>query len=272
MTEKKIQKYLKEGRGTGSGEDFIPWVSIHDFPSIGRVHRIFGLKIPREYHFMSDGEAGYFDECDWDDEITDIREQFPLDRDLTYKIARQLKFKHPVTTDGTPNIMTTDFLLDVGSGTNRKLVARTLKVRGEVNKRRVLEKFEIEGRYWAHKKVDWGIVLKENLNKTLISNVEAVRGFADLTGLRGKKSGNYQKAAVFLIQMLGRFPNWSLRELCRHIDQINHFLSGTTLNAAKHLIAHKQLLTDMNDGTLLEQRCLSSFTLQSFEGRVKNGI
>nr|WP_231495230.1 hypothetical protein [Oceanobacillus picturae] len=34
----KIDKWIKEGRGTGSGTDYQPWLKIQDVSSLGRCH------------------------------------------------------------------------------------------------------------------------------------------------------------------------------------------------------------------------------------------
>lgn len=47
LSEEKIQAYIKEGRGQGEGENYKPWINIHDFPSQGRVSRCFSWKTGR---------------------------------------------------------------------------------------------------------------------------------------------------------------------------------------------------------------------------------
>ena len=43
-TKAKFERYLKEGRGQGSGKDYKPWITIQDFPSKGRVSRTPGWR------------------------------------------------------------------------------------------------------------------------------------------------------------------------------------------------------------------------------------
>jgi hypothetical protein len=38
-TEDKIARYVKEGRGSGEGNTYRPWLTIQDVPSMGRVTR-----------------------------------------------------------------------------------------------------------------------------------------------------------------------------------------------------------------------------------------
>src|SRR5690606_37259439 len=111
FSEAKVQKYIKEGRGAGDGASYRPWLTVYDLPSRGRSHRVFGIKTRRVHHLLSDGEWKSFLRFEFDDTVLDIREQFPLDRRQTMRAARELGYQHPITTDGTPYVMTIDFLL-----------------------------------------------------------------------------------------------------------------------------------------------------------------
>ena len=53
ITDKKIIKYIKEGRGQGIAKDYIPWIKIQYFPSKGRVSRGKSWKTGRVHHFLS---------------------------------------------------------------------------------------------------------------------------------------------------------------------------------------------------------------------------
>ena len=46
-SEKTYHRFLREGRGTGEGANYLPWVQIHDFPSNGISSRPPGIKTGR---------------------------------------------------------------------------------------------------------------------------------------------------------------------------------------------------------------------------------
>jgi len=50
--ENKLKKWIQEGRGQGEGKDYKPWLTVQDFPSKGRVSRVFGWKTKRIHHFF----------------------------------------------------------------------------------------------------------------------------------------------------------------------------------------------------------------------------
>lgn len=94
--EGKIERYFREGRGQGEGKDYKPWLAIQDVSSTGRVSRVKGWKTGRLHHLMSDNEKRYFFLLEWADNVVDIREQYPLDREKTADIAHRKHINHPV--------------------------------------------------------------------------------------------------------------------------------------------------------------------------------
>jgi hypothetical protein len=108
FTEAKVRKYIAEGRGSGDGASYKPWLTVYDLPSRGRSHRPFGIKTGRTHHLLSDGEWKSFIRFEYDATVLDIREQFPLDRHQTMRVARDLVgdfYQHTYDTsrDGSVN-------------------------------------------------------------------------------------------------------------------------------------------------------------------------
>lgn len=81
--------------------------------------------------------------------------------------------KYPIDKkSGFPYVLTTDFSITIYAKGQFKEIARTIKPAIELDKQRVIEKFEIERRYWTAKGVDWGIVTEHEMPRILISNIE----------------------------------------------------------------------------------------------------
>ena len=76
--------------------------------------------------------------------------------------------------------MTTEFLLTVNKGQNVNEVAHTIKMKDELLKERVLEKFEIEREYWKHKDIDWTIIIEEEISKTMARNIGYIHDYYDI--------------------------------------------------------------------------------------------
>ena len=182
--EDKIALFYKEGRGSGRGAAYKPWLTVRDVPSNGRSHRPNGLKTGRVHHLLSDIERDLFFLFDWPESVTDIREQFPLDRQITQRIADQLGIKHPRDT-GTqvPLVMSTDLLVDIVRDGKQVLLARAVKPSEKLSDRRVIEKLEIERRYWAEQGIDWSIVTERDIPKTFARNIGWVHTCASVETL-----------------------------------------------------------------------------------------
>jgi len=148
----KYERYLKERRGQGEGSSYRPWISVHDFSSLGTISRIAGHKTGRIHHFLSRNELNYFYLLEWSDKVLDIREQYPL-LDVTFAadIARRAGISYPRdNVSGFPYVLTCDFMVTTQEG----LRARTIKCTTDLRNPRTVEKLEIERRYWAYQGVD----------------------------------------------------------------------------------------------------------------------
>ena len=97
MTQKKIDRKIKSGRGFGVRESYEPWIKIWDIKSRGVSHLVPGVKFRRSHHLLSNAERDFHLILEHDPSIIDIREQFPLlTQAETQAIASSLNYHHPV--------------------------------------------------------------------------------------------------------------------------------------------------------------------------------
>ncbi len=173
-TQAKLERFQKEGRGQGTGQNYVPWIKIQDFPSQGRSHRILGWKTGREHHLLSDLEKQTFYLFEWSDIVTDIREQYPLQNlELAFSIADEMNFKYPEDSKHkTPYLLTTDFLLTVEKEGKQTQVARTVKLAKDLEKKSVVEKLELERRYYLPLNINWGIITEKGISPIFANNIE----------------------------------------------------------------------------------------------------
>lgn len=187
MTQERIDKRIKSGVGQGAREAYVPWIKIWSFASRGASHIVPGVKVQRAHHLLSTGEYDYHTILEHDQSIIDIREQYPLlTQAETQAIASSINVRHPVYP-GTrvPLVLTTDFLItQIDNQGTERLVARSLKYKNEIESaselkiNRMLEKLEIERRYWAARNIEWKLVFHENLSKIKIKNLQILRSYA----------------------------------------------------------------------------------------------
>lgn len=138
MTDYKLdnraKKWIKEGRGKGSGRDYRPWLTVRDLPSQGRSHRVMGHLTQRTHHFLSDLELATFFLLEWNSTVSDIREQFPLHVEDTLRLAEEANIRHP-EIGGYTQVMSTDFVVDFSASSGARRMAIQVKSSRELNQR-----------------------------------------------------------------------------------------------------------------------------------------
>ncbi|MFJ5240708.1 TnsA endonuclease N-terminal domain-containing protein [Pseudomonas neuropathica] len=185
-SQQDIERHIANGFGAGAGASYVPWLRVQDVPSIGRSHKIQGVKIDRIHNLLSDLERSYFLVCEFSEDVVDIREQYPLlPTEHAQAIATSIDVRYPRYPRTTlPYVMTTDFLLTVKDlNGNFRSVARTVKYRSDLvgkGSKRTLEKLEIEKRIWQSQGVDWKIVTDEFFTRDLIKNLGLIRRYSKL--------------------------------------------------------------------------------------------
>lgn len=244
--EAKIARFRKERRGEGSGANYQPWLTVRDVPSRGRSHRIAGVVTDRIHHLLSDIERRAFLIYDFRDDVRDIREQFPLDRDQTRSIAEAAGISHPVDIKSRVDLVqTTDMVIDLERDGKIVTVARTIKTADDLGKPRTIEKLEIERRYWAAQCVDWGIITERELPPVFCRNLELLQGCATLDDLNQPFEGYHRERAGLIAAELSRWPTATLQQLCQAMETRLGLDPGGALLLVRHLLAAKIWRVDM---------------------------
>jgi hypothetical protein len=244
-SEAKIRRYQKMGRGRGELSEYIPWLRVQDVPSRGRSHRIFGRVAGRVHHLLSDLERNAFLIYDYAENVSDIREQFPLDRAMTSEIANELGVRHPVDpASRCLLVQTTDLLISRKTESGSHLLARTVKYSKDLCNRRALEKLEIERVYWTSLGVNWGIVTEREISKTVIRNLEYIREGIDLTTVSQPSPNYYRDLASEVIVRLHMASDCTVREFCELIDKDLCLPTGETRTILRSLLVTKVIVPD----------------------------
>lgn len=206
------------------------------------------------HEFMSDNELRYFYLLDWADNVIDIREQYPLlDIDRATSIAEELDIDYPTDKkSGTPFILTTDFFITVNMDGKEKHIARTIKPSEELNKSRVIEKYEIERKYWRSFDIDWGIVTEKDIPVEFSKNIEWVHSCLTLEdNLDLQKKDAFNLAEILKVKL--HEVDIPIRELTTLMDKELKLTMGTSLFLFKYLIAKKDIKLDLNKRIDLNQ-------------------
>ena len=165
---------LRRGRGTGEGKDYKPWIGNREVNSMGTASEVIDYKTGRQVHLLSQGEVYWYYLLRWRDDVTDIREQFPLELEMTVEISRKLGFRHPYNEKTR---MTTDMLITKTDGTYEAYSVKTDK--SVLDNARNIEKLYIEKLYWDSLQIPFHIVYKSDVNWTLVKNIMDVTACYD---------------------------------------------------------------------------------------------
>lgn len=237
MRYKKSDKTkLKEKRGEGHLEKYVPFDHAINFSSLGGHKRIAGTKIKRTFHFFSDLEKNFFFLFEFADNVIDIREQYPLKPlSETKEIAKSLNINHPSDDNGNPVIMRTDLRVSFKKG-NDKIF--TIKPSSNLSSR-VIEKFELDRVFQSKRKLDWFILTEKELDTITLRNIIRIRESyfyksKHLQAFKKEIKANFSSSSKLLISDV-------LKQTCLNI----RITYGEGRKLFDHLLARKLFTFDL---------------------------
>ncbi|MFA6051143.1 MAG: TnsA endonuclease C-terminal domain-containing protein [Methylobacter sp.] len=238
-SELKTQKWVKEGRGSGHGSDYKPWLTVRDLPSEGRSHRIFGHKSQRTHHLLSDLELAVFLVLEWHPDTEDIREQFPLRTEDTLVLADELGILHPAY-HGIQQVMTSDFLVNTRNAQWSKFVLQA-KYSEALQDARTIEKLELERRYWQQKSIPWMLITEKDIPNVIFQNISwlypAQRDELDAETI--------QERVAMYTHHFNQASDRSLIDIAKQLDTAYTLPAGQSLLEIRQLLARRCFLFDI---------------------------
>jgi hypothetical protein len=237
-TEAAIKRHIDLGYGVGEGKDYKPWIGIHHFSSSGKSTRCQGWHTGRTHTFFSDPEYHFFLLLEWDDQIKDIQEQYPLfPQTEINEICEALAINVPKLV-GTSESMTrtTDFLVTTLTGKE----AWAVKPSAQLESRRTVEKLEIERIYWERRGIPFAVVAEREIPKVITKNIKWIHGNRMFDGDRSE----INTVRGFLETKVHEEP---IGKLCREGDDLLGLPHGKCMETIKHLLATKAWRVDMNE-------------------------
>lgn len=270
-SEKKIAEWQAQGCGSGSGKKYKPWLEVTDFSSRGRSRRVYGLKTHRVHHLFSDVEYEVFLASEWSASVVDIREQYPLERELTQTIAQELKIRHP-HYPGTqvPAVMTVDFLLTVVTNGVEKFVALNAKRDEEAEDENSISKLEIQRYYFEKLGIEHHLIYHSQLPKQKVLNIGWIREAQPKEGEIEPRPGYYSA----LCSRMGRELSTpidtriSLSAYCQSFDERHGLEPGAGLKVARMLMQERALMVDLESKDITGQP-IGSFLMTSRSGQLR---
>lgn len=233
-----------EKRGTGRFAEYQPWNRIQDTASSSLVTRIKGWKTGRMHQILSQLQLQFFYLLEWSSQVIDIREQFPLDQAETIALAGEIgsdKLAEQITGG---NLVCLEFLITTKNIIGTKEIARTVAGSNFLTNKNLIEKLEIQRRYWAFRNIDWGIITETEIDSTIVKNIEWVHPLLDACCLAPLTGGQIRQAKSLLIPKIQE-QNLTLREITAACDEKLNLAAGGALSIVRHLIANKLIAVDI---------------------------
>lgn len=249
--EDRRLRWIKEGRGEGSGAEYKPWLEVRNVKSSGRKSRMRGILHDRVMHLMSDLERNAVLYFERHPQVIDIREQFPLDREITRRIAHAMGVSHPADPwTGEDIVMTSDLIVDFRIA-NGRTVSRVFSVKQseDLLNHRTVVKQEIERRYWARFGYVWKPLLDDTLRRTQYFNAMMwAREWFYLPIDSSAPMAVWTRRCELVEATLACGSDATLRDLVVRIEHLGSFGPGDVLSTLRHLIARQRIAYDFHLG------------------------
>ncbi|MFN9476522.1 TnsA endonuclease N-terminal domain-containing protein [Acidovorax sp.] len=201
----------------------------------------------------------------------DIREQFPLDRDITLEIACELGVPHPYyPTTHVPCVMTLDFLVTRIIDGKEAYFAYSVKTQKDLNDPKVVERMEIERTFCAMAGMTYFLIISDRIPHNKVKNLFWIRQ----AQIDPEESDSLR---MFFEEHQMRMTNdlthtqfqGSLVDYCTKYDQRCSVSAGTGLRVARMLLANRTMSMDLTNATP-ERAPLSTFRVTALPGRLRS--
>jgi TnsA endonuclease N terminal len=270
-SEDAIARLQNEGRGKGRGPTYLPWIRVMDMYSDGRSREFYSHKFGREHQLLSDGEWGTYLMLEWAHDVVDVREQFPLPRDITQEIAHDLGIRHqyyPKTH--VPFVMTLDFLVTRVRDGKEVLQALNIKTADELEDADVVGHLEIARATCHGMGIDHHLVASEMLSKTVVTNLGWIRDAQlDKDAIEPFPGFYEDHMSRMSHDIAARRYDGSLVDYCSEYDRRYGVEPSVGLRVARMLMTTRALRFDFNNPTP-ELAHMDSYQLSARPGRLRS--
>jgi len=217
-------------------------LKVTTFSSKGRATRIYGYKTKRIHHLQSDNQLRLFLLLEWNDIVKNIEENVELkDLEITIDNVEDLRLdKFSDKETGQLYQLHTNFLVTTKRDNVEEHVAISVKALSEIERRTVIEKMEIERRFWKNKSIPFYVVTEKEINKQLVDNIKWVR-----ETLIDKSIESKRELAEHLYYFLQENKQKKSNDVLAEFDDSVGTKKGTALFIFRYLIGIKEIAVDM---------------------------
>lgn len=226
-------------------------IKVQDFPSKARVSRVKGRKTGRLHHLLTDLETNIFYLLDFNDDVIDIKEHYPLldlmDGEIDLGNINLNKFKDKKT--GEQYMFSTTFVVTVKKSEKEEYLAISVKNESQLYKGTTLEKLEVERRYWQRKKIKWCILTNKDIEIDMVENIKWLLLCDESVFL-----DNEDLIINLIKDTISNNSNITLNTMINNISKITYINEAIILTVMKKMIIRKILWTDLSEKITLDDK------------------
>lgn len=268
-SQNKLDGKLKDNRGSGEYEEYKPFLKTQDFSSQGISHRVKGNLINRMYEFFSSTQYNAFlliedIALDKKSPIVDIREHYPLwdlhDLDIIDDTFKNIKISDKKSK--LDYVFTTTFLLTLANHPTG-YEAVSVKYVSDLSKKTVIDRLELERRYWEAKNIKWSIITNEEINKkrACLKNIKFYRPAFRLDDFEGVDTTSIDELKAAMIYRISNSEETILDTLKRIEDQYE-LAPGLSLILFRNILANKEMSINFAREISLRRSCSDLFKME----------
>lgn len=192
MSKISYKTKLKQGRGTGDGKDYKPFIKTREINSMGTCSNIVDWKTGRQMQLLSQTEMAIFMQLRWDDDVDEIKEQFPLDLEKVTEIVKRTNDELRANNQSPLSIRydkqhwpTTNMVIY-----KNHVISEAVSVK--YNKSNLsakeIESLWIKKKYWAEQGVPVKLMDRHDVNPILVQNLRLVTEYYDYNRVFDRES------------------------------------------------------------------------------------
>lgn len=171
----KFERKTRLGRGTGEGNEYLPWLTTDDIPknyeeSSWMLSGTF--IVDRAVSLIGELDHAYYMNLQWDENVSDIQEYFPLDINKTVELAKKENITHIKDKETNAyDAMVANFLVTYKGLSVERKEAIITSWKDKTNSKKFVNQLKLQQLYWAEQGIEVKLITEEDINWVLAKNI-----------------------------------------------------------------------------------------------------
>ena len=218
-------------------------LKVTTFSSKGRATRIYSYKTKKIHHLQSDNQLRFFLILEWINQVKDIQENVELKHlEATMDNIENLRLDKFTNKENYLYQLHTNFFISIIRNKCEEQVAISVKSLSELERKTVIEKMEIERRYWKAKGISFHVITEKEIDKQFVENIKWVReSFID------KSIEKKEELKEKLYYFLQEYKEKRIMDALNNFNEDEKLKAGTALFILRYLIAVREVEINMKE-------------------------